>query len=69
MVHIQQRTTHGLAYRLRNHGFDSRALANFYFAFGTFVKFNYYLECKREEWKDYHDSVSQWELERYLQQY
>jgi glutamine synthetase len=29
----------------------------------------YYLECKREEWKDYHDSVSQWELERYLHQY
>ncbi len=29
----------------------------------------YYLRCKRQEWGDYHDSVSQWELDRYLHQY
>ncbi len=29
----------------------------------------YYLKVKREEWKEYHDSVSQWELDTYLQQY
>lgn len=26
----------------------------------------YYLRCKQEEWREYHDSVSQWELDRYL---
>lgn len=30
---------------------------------------DYYLEVKRQEWKDYHDSVSQWEIEKYLHQY
>jgi len=29
----------------------------------------YYLQCKREEFKEYHDSVSQWELDHYLQVY
>ncbi len=29
----------------------------------------YYLRVKREEWKQYHDSVSQWEIEAYLSQY
>src|SRR5579872_541269 len=29
----------------------------------------YYLQCKREEWKEYHESVSPWELARYLHQY
>ena len=26
----------------------------------------YYIRCKRAEWKRYHDSVSQWEVEEYL---
>ena len=29
----------------------------------------YYLRVKREEWKRYHDAVSQWEIETYLGQY
>jgi glutamine synthetase len=29
----------------------------------------YYLDVKRNEWTDYHRSVSQWELERYLKTY
>ena len=29
----------------------------------------YYVEMKREEWKAYHDSVSQWEVDRYLGQF
>jgi len=29
----------------------------------------YYLECKRQEWKEYHDSVSGWEVEHYLNVY
>ena len=27
---------------------------------------DYYIECKREEWREYHDSVSEWERDRYL---
>lgn len=30
----------------------------------TYAK--YYIEVKREEWRQYHQSVSQWELDRYL---
>ncbi len=30
---------------------------------------DYYLEVKRREWKEYHDSVSPWELKNYLLQY
>ena len=26
----------------------------------------YYIQVKRDEWKSYHDSVSQWEVENYL---
>jgi glutamine synthetase len=26
----------------------------------------YYIEVKREEWRSYHQSISQWELDRYL---
>ena len=26
----------------------------------------YYIECKRDEWREYHDFVSQWERDRYL---
>ena len=26
----------------------------------------YYLECKREEWRSYHQSVSDWERDTYL---
>ena len=26
----------------------------------------YYIQVKRDEWKSYHDSVSQWEVEQYL---
>ena len=29
----------------------------------------YYVQMKREEWKAYHDSVSQWEVDRYLGQF
>ncbi len=29
----------------------------------------YYLQVKREEWKEYHDSVSEWEVNTYLGQY
>jgi glutamine synthetase len=29
----------------------------------------YYVRMKREEWKAYHDSVSQWEVDRYLGQF
>lgn len=29
----------------------------------------YYLECKRQEWEEYHNSVSAWEVERYLNVY
>ena len=29
----------------------------------------YYLQVKREEWKEYHDSVSEWEINTYLGQY
>jgi glutamine synthetase len=29
----------------------------------------YYIEVKREEWRQYHQSVSQWETENYLQVY
>jgi glutamine synthetase len=29
----------------------------------------YYLDVKRQEWTDYHNSVSQWETSKYLQQY
>lgn len=28
-----------------------------------------YLEAKRDEWKEYHDSVSQWEIDTYLEKY
>ncbi len=31
---------------------------------GTYAK--YYIDVKREEWRQYHQSVSQWELDRYL---
>ncbi len=27
---------------------------------------DYYGATKREEWKNYHDSVSQWEIDHYL---
>ena len=27
---------------------------------------DYYIQVKRDEWKSYHDSVSQWEVEQYL---
>ena len=27
---------------------------------------DYYLECKREEWREYHQTVTDWERERYL---
>jgi len=27
---------------------------------------DYYIDCKREEWRDYHQSVTDWERERYL---
>mgnify|MGYP001159516541 CR=1 FL=1 len=27
---------------------------------------NYYIECKRDEWNEYHDFVGEWERERYL---
>jgi glutamine synthetase len=30
----------------------------------TYTK--YYIDVKREEWRQYHQSVSQWELDRYL---
>jgi len=26
----------------------------------------YYVRVKRDEWKEYHDSVSRWEVDRYL---
>jgi glutamine synthetase len=26
----------------------------------------YYLEVKQEEWRQYHQSISQWEIDRYL---
>jgi glutamine synthetase len=29
----------------------------------------YYLRVKRDEWREYHESVSEWELQRYLHQY
>ncbi len=29
----------------------------------------YYVQVKRDEWKAYHDSVSQWEVDTYLGQY
>ena len=31
--------------------------------------FNSYLEFKRAEWEDYHNHVSDWEVERYLKFY
>ena len=27
---------------------------------------DYYIDCKREEWRDYHQSVTDWERDRYL---
>ena len=27
---------------------------------------DYYLECKREEWREYHHTVTEWERRRYL---
>jgi glutamine synthetase len=27
---------------------------------------DYYIQVKTEEWESYHNSVSQWELDRYL---
>ena len=30
---------------------------------------DYYIACKREEWREYHHSVSQWELDAYLPVY
>lgn len=30
---------------------------------------NYYVEVKREEWRQYHQSISQWELNKYLSIY
>ena len=27
---------------------------------------DYYIECKREEWRDYHQTVTDWERQRYL---
>ena len=30
---------------------------------------DYYIQVKREEWRDYHWSVSQWETDNYLEVY
>ena len=30
---------------------------------------DYYIQVKREEWRDYHLSVSQWETDNYLEVY
>jgi glutamine synthetase len=30
---------------------------------------DYYIRVKTEEWESYHNSVSQWELDRYLNVY
>lgn len=30
---------------------------------------DYYIQVKREEWRNYHLSVSQWELDNYLEVY
>jgi glutamine synthetase len=30
---------------------------------------DYYIQVKSEEWESYHNSVSQWELDRYLNVY
>ena len=30
---------------------------------------DYYVDFKRREWREYHDAVSQWELDRYLTLY
>jgi glutamine synthetase len=27
---------------------------------------NYYIQVKRDEWRRYHNSVSQWEIDTYL---
>ena len=30
---------------------------------------DYYIACKQEEWRQYHQSVSPWEIEHYLLTY